>query len=180
MPADINTKMSIGQETGGRMTQVWNTGDRIAVISLKENAAQKVAVFELHGKGGSTDGLFRHISGEVDIEGPVDVIYPVEASETGYDIPNYQMYSPGTYDPQAAVLSWHGEAGIPEEGITMTNETAVICLQYTGTADQIVSAVKVKVYSSETEYEEYAVGSYEAASWQTVQRLFWTSGPKFP
>ena len=83
MPADINTKMSIGQETGGRMTQVWNTGDRIAVISLKENAAQKVAVFELHGKGGSTDGLFRHISGEVDIEGPVDVIYPVEASETG-------------------------------------------------------------------------------------------------
>ena len=61
MPSDPDSKISIGQETGGRMTQVWNTGDRIAVISLKENAAQKVAVFELHGKGGSTDGLFRHI-----------------------------------------------------------------------------------------------------------------------
>ena len=179
MPADINTKMSIGQETGGRMTQVWNTGDRIAVISRKENAAQKVAVFELHGKGGSTDGLFRHISGEVDIEGPVDVIYPVEASETGYEIPNYQIYSPGTYDPQAAVLSWHGEAGIPEEGITMTNETAVICLQYTGTADQIVSAVKVKVYSDETEYEEYAVGSYEGVSLSSTPVQFYISLPEY-
>lgn len=179
MPTELSTKMSIGQETGGRMTQVWNTGDRIAVISRKENAAPKAAVFELHGKGGTSEGMFRHISGEVDVEGPVDVIYPVDASELEYKVPAFQNYSAGTYDPQAAVLSWHGEAGIPEEGITMTNETAVICLQYTGTSDQVVSSVKVKVYSTETEYEEYAVGSYEGVSLSSTPVQFYISVPEY-
>ena len=175
MPADINTKMSIGQEAAGKMTQVWNTSDRIAVVSGKGTPAQKVAVFELHGNGGSSEGLFRHVSGEVDVEGVVDVIYPVEASAAGYKVPSYQTYSPGTYDPKAAVLSWHGDTGIPDEGIIMANETAIICLQYTGASDQTISSVKVKVFTGETNYDEYAVGSYDGVALSDKAVQFYVS-----
>ena len=179
MPEDINTRMSIGQEAAGKMTQVWNTSDRIAVVSGKGTPAQKVAVFELHGKGGSSEGLFRHVSGEVDVEGVVDVIYPVEASAAGYKVPSYQTYSPGTYDPKAAVLSWHGDTGIPDEGITMANETAIICLQYTGASDQTISSVKVKVFTGETEYDEYAVGSYDGVALSDKAVQFYVSVPEY-
>lgn len=179
MPEDINTRMSIGQEAAGKMTQVWNTSDRIAVVSGKGTPAQKVAVFELHGKGGSSEGLFRHVSGEVDVEGVVDVIYPVEASAAGYKVPSYQAYSSGTYDPKAAVLSWHGDTGIPDEGITMANETAIICLQYTGASDQTISSVKVKVFTGETEYDEYTVGSYDGVALSDKAVQFYVSVPEY-
>ena len=179
MPTELSTKMSIGEESSGKMTQVWNTSDRIAVVSGKGTAGQKVAVFELHGKGGTSEGLFRHLSGEVDIEGTIDVIYPVEASVAGYKVPSYQTYSPGTYDPKAAVLSWHGDDGIPDEGITMANETAIICLQYIGESDQTISSVKVKVFTGETEYDEYTVGSYDGVALSDNPVQFYVSVPEY-
>ena len=179
MPEDLSTKMSIGEESSGKMTQVWNASDRIAVVSGKGTPSQKVAVFELHGKGGSSEGLFRHVSGEVDIEGSVDVIYPVEASKQGYKLPSYQTYSAGTYDPKAAVLSWHGDDGIPDEGITMVNETAIVCLQYTGTSDQIISSVKVKVFVAETQYNEYTVGCYDGVALSDKPVQVYVSIPEY-
>ena len=180
MPSAVDTRLALGNETEGKLYQVWQKGDRIAVVEAKGTSAQKTSIYELHGKGGTSEGLFCHVSGDAGIEGPVDVIYPVKAVESDCIIPSFQNYVDGSYDPESVVLSWHGDSGIPEEGVTLANDMAIICLQYTGKTSQKVSSVKMNIYTAPDECVEYHVVSYDGVALSSEPSKFFISVPEFP
>lgn len=180
MPSSVETRLSLGNEVDGKFYQVWQKGDRIAVVEAKGTPAQKTSIYELYGNGGTSDGIFCYVSGNADIDGPVDVIYPVKAIESVCIIPSFQNFVEGSYDPQSVLLSWHGDSGIPEDGITLANDMAVICLQYTGTASQKVSSVKMNIYTEPDECVEYRVVSYDGVTLSEEPSKFYISIPEFP
>lgn len=180
MPSSIDTRLALGNEADGKLYQVWQKGDRIAVVEAKGTSAQKTSIYELYGNGGTSDGIFCYVSGNADIDGPVDVIYPVKAVESESIIPSFQNFVEGSYDPQSVLLSWHGDSGIPEDGITLANDMAVICLQYTGTASQKVSSVKMNIYPEPDECVEYRVVSYDGVTLSEEPSEFFISIPEFP
>lgn len=172
------TKVALGDESSGELPQLWQRGDRIALVEDKGLASQKVSVYELRGRGGSAAGIFRYVSGNANVEGPLDILYPVSAVETGGAVPSVQCYTEGSYDPTAVVLSWHGDAGIPDQMITLSSEMAVVCLQYTGTTGQAVSSVKLKIYSSDVDYREYRLLSYDGVPLSAKPAKFYFSIPE--
>lgn len=180
MPSSVETRLSLGNEADGKLYQVWQKGDRIAVVEAKGTSAQKTSIYELYGNGGTSDGIFCYVGGNADIDGPVDVIYPVKAVESESIIPSFQNFVEGSYDPQAVLLSWHGDSGIPEDGITLANDMAVICLQYTGTASQKVSSVRMNIYPEPDECVEYRVVSYDGVTLSEEPSKFYISIPEFP
>ena len=180
MPSSTDTRLALGNEADGKLYQVWQKGDRIAVVEAKGTSAQKTSIYELYGNGGTSDGRFCYVSGNADIDGPVDVIYPVKAVESENIIPSFQNFVAGSYDPQAVLLSWHGDSGIPEDGITLANDMAVICLQYTGTASQKVSSVRMNIYPEPDECVEYRVVSYDGVTLSEEPSEFFISIPEFP
>ena len=42
MPSSVETRLSLGNEVDGKLYQVWQKGDRIAVVEAKGTPAQKV------------------------------------------------------------------------------------------------------------------------------------------
>lgn len=178
MPGEYDSKVALGEESRGKVSQVWNAGDRIAVVSGKGSASEKLSVFELVGKGGISSGEFRFVSGDADFRGSVDVIYPVAAYSENFAIPNLQDYVPGTYDSSAACLTWHGDKGIPDKGITLANKMSLVCLQYSGTSDQQVSSVRVKVYSSDDTFVEYRVTPYDGVELSEKPECFYLCLPE--
>lgn len=177
MPSDKDTKVTLGDESAGRISQLWSPGDRIALIQDKGTEAQKISVYELVGDGGSVEGEFKHISGDADERGSVDIIYPVSSVNMN-KVPSLQAYVSGSYDPSSVLLSWHSDDGIPENGVLLSNRTAILCLQYTGTSQQKVTSVRVKIYSSETMFEEYRVSDSEGVALSSEPKQFYLSVPE--
>ena len=180
MPSSVETKLALGDETGGKLYQVWQKGDRIAVVQAKGTPAQNVSIYELHGNGGSSEGLFHHVNGTAEIDGAVDIIYPVSAVESNCVIPWFQTYTENTYDPSSVLLTWHGESGIPGEGVTLSNNMSVVCLQYTGNSQQKISSVRMNIYPEPDECIEYRVVSYDGVTLSEEQSKFYISIPEFP
>lgn len=175
MPASIDTKLTLGEENNERLSQVWQKGDCIAVVEGLGTIDQKVSVYELYGNGGAADGVFVYQQGYADPEGVVDIIYPASAMDS--DIPQFQTYIPGSYDPSAVRLSWKGD-GIPVQGVTLSNEMAIIGLQFEGESNQKVSSVNIKIFSSETDYKEYRLSSYEGVTLSPEPTTFYISIPE--
>ena len=179
MPSSTQTKLALGDELNGEICQVWQKGDRIAVVQAKGTSMQKTSIYELHGNGGSSEGLFCFVSGNADVDGQVDIIYPAQSVESDCMIPQFQTYVDGSYDPQSVVLSWHGDTGIPEEGVTLANNMAIICLQYTGNESQKVSSVKIKIYHEPDECVEYRLMAYDGVTLSSEPSKFYISVPEF-
>ena len=179
MPSSADTRLSLGNEADGKIYQVWQKGDRIAVVEAKGTPAQKVSVYELYGNGGSSEGLFCYVNGDADTDGSVDIIYPASAVDTDFRIPSFQTFVDNSYDASAVLLSWHGDAGIPNEGVQLSNDMAVVCLQYTGLSSQKVSSVKLKIYQTDTDYNEYRVVSNDGVALSSVPSKFYISLPEF-
>ena len=97
MPESFGTKVSMGEQTGNSISQVWNSGDRIAVVQGRGTESMKLSVYALIGEGGTSSGEFEFVSGNADVSGEVDVVYPVEAAY-GSSIPHMQEYMEGNYD----------------------------------------------------------------------------------
>ena len=64
MPSEIETRLGLGEEAGGKIAQVWQKGDRIAIVEAKGTPAQKTSIYELYGNGGTSKGLFCYVSGD--------------------------------------------------------------------------------------------------------------------
>ena len=175
MPSSVETRLSLGNEVDGKLYQVWQKGDRIAVVEAKGTPAQKVSVYELYGNGGSSEGLFCYVNGDADIDGSVDIIYPASAVDTDFRIPSFQTFVDNSYDSSAVLLSWHGDAGIPNEGVQLSNDMAVVCLQYTGQSSQKVSSVKLKIYQTDADYKEYRVASNDGVTLSSEPSKFFIS-----
>ena len=178
MPSSIGTRLALGNEVDGMLYQVWQKGDRVAVVEAKGTPAQKVSVYELYGNGGTSDGIFCYLTGDANINGPVDIVYPASAIDSGFRIPSFQTFVDNTYDPSAVLLSWHGDTGIPYEGVQLSNDMAVVCLQYTGLSSQKVSSVRLRIYQTDADYNEYRVASNDGVTLSSEPSKFFVSVPE--
>ena len=176
MPDGFDTKVSMGEIAGNRVSQVWSKGDRIAVVKDRGTALMKMSVYELVGDGGSSEGEFKYVSGNADIRGEVEVVYPVEAAY-GYSIPHSQSYFEGNYDPKSVVMSWHSENGIGEENIVLKNETALLCLRYTGESAEKISRIRVKIEVADGHYDTYILAANPAVELSSESSVFYISIP---
>ena len=175
MPDAFATKVGMGQQSGNSISQVWNSGDRIAVVQGRGTDAMKMTVYALVGAGGTSVGDFEYVSGNADIRGEVDVVYPVEAAY-GYSIPHSQLYVEGNYDSKSVVMSWHSENGIGEN-IVLENETALLCLRYTGDAAEKISRIRVKIEVEEGHYDTYVLAADPAVALSSESSEFYISVP---
>jgi hypothetical protein len=144
------SRAAFGTESTGSLPVVWNAGDRIAIVQDKGLGSQKISIYELDGAGGNASGVFTYVSGDAsDADGDIkDVIYPASAAET-YSIPTAQDYVSGSFDPAAVLMTWHSDTGIGVDGVTLSPEGAVVCLQLTGKSGQSVSSIKVNAGSAD-------------------------------
>ena len=156
MPESFGTKVSMGEQTGNSISQVWNSGDRIAVVQGRGTESMKLSVYALIGEGGTSSGEFEFVSGNADVSGEVDVVYPVEAAY-GSSIPHMQEYIEGNYDAKSVFLSCHLENGIGEEDIVLENETALLCLRYKGELSEKIARIRVKIEVADGQYDIYVL-----------------------
>ena len=176
MPDAFGTKVGMGEQSGNSISQVWNTGDRIAVVQGRGTESMKMTIYALVGDGGTSTGEFEYVSGNADIRGAVDVVYPVEAAY-GYSIPHSQEYAEGNYDPKSVVMSWHSENGIAEENIVLENETALLCLRYTGESAEKISRIRVKIEVADGHYDTYVLSVDPAVELSSDPSVFYISIP---
>lgn len=179
MPECFQSKVSIGEFDDNTVSQVWNEGDCIAVVEGRGTDSMRYSVYRLIGEGGSAEAEFEYVSGNADINGEVDVVYPVSAAASYNLVPHFQEYVSGGYDPSSVVLSWHGENGIsPEEVISLENESSVLCLRYTGNENQTVSSVRVRINRTEGTNETYLVKTKGGISLSSIPTQFYVSVPQ--
>ena len=176
MPDGFDTKVNMGEIAGNRVSQVWSKGDRIAVVKDRGTASMKMSVYELVGEGGSSEGEFEYVSGHADVRGKVEVVYPVEAAY-GYSIPHSQEYAEENYDPKSVVMSWHSENGIAEENIVLENESALLCLRYTGESAEKISRIRVKIEVADGHYDTYVLSVDPAVELSSDPSVFYISIP---
>lgn len=140
----VPTKTSLGAEEDGMFPVVWSEGDEIAAIENK-GADQKVSVYRLQGQGGESTGTFEYVSGDADPANIRDLVYPASAVETS-SVPAEQVYVAGSFDPAAALMSWHSDEGLAS-GVVFSHDYSVICLQLDG--DESISSIKATVDGKE-------------------------------
>ena len=176
MPESFGTKVSMGQQSGKSISQVWNTGDCIAVVQGRGTESMKMTIYRLIGNGGSSEGEFEYVSGNADISADVEVVYPVEAAY-GHSIPHSQTYVPENYDPKSVVLSWYSENGIGEDEIVLENETALLCLRYTGDQAEKIARIRVKIELEDGYYDTYVLAADKAVELSSAPSVFYVSVP---
>ena len=176
MPDGFDTKVSMGQQSGKIVSQVWNSGDRIAVVQGRGTESIKMSIYELIGEGGTSEGEFEYVSGNADVSGDVEVVYPVEAAY-GHSVPHMQNYVEGNYDSSSVVLSCHLENGIGEEEVQLENETALLCLRYTGNQTENVARIRVKIEGAEGQCDIYVLNVKPNVSLSSDASEFYVSIP---
>ena len=176
MSDSFSTKVSMGQQSGKLVSQVWNSGDRIAVVQGRGTESMKMSVYELIGEGGTSEGEFEYVSGNADVSGDVEVVYPVEAAY-GHSLPHFQDYKHENYDSKAVVLSWHSEKGINEEDIVLENENALLCLRYTGNNSEKIKRIRVKIETEDRKYDTFVLSAKQEVSLASAPVSFYVSVP---
>ena len=142
--AEAISRVSAGTEAEGKLPVLWQAGDQIAVIQDKGSASQKVSIFQLVGAGGTASGEFEYVSGDASTELIKDIVYP--ASAVDGSIPKAQTYVGGSFDPAAALMTFHSDAGVaPSAGFTLSHAASFVCLQLKGKSGQSIASIAAKV-----------------------------------
>lgn len=179
MPEGFQSKVSMGNMNNGSAPQFWNTGDCIAVVKGRGTSSMKYSVYKLIGAANGPVAEFEYVSGNADINGAVDVVYPLSAAAAKGTVLHSQNYTEGGYDPASVVLSWHGDNGLPtDQTITLANESAVLCLQYTGDPTQKVSLIRVKIKLSDGRYDTYVLSKSGGVALSSTPSSFFISVPE--
>lgn len=176
MPAGFDTKVSMGEQNGNTISQVWNSGDRIAVVQGRGTESMKMSVYRLIGDGGTSEGEFEYVEGNADVSAEVDVVYPIEAAYS-YSIPHMQNYVEENYDSASVILTHHSENGLGEEDIVLENETALLCLRYIGEQSEKIARIRVKIETAEGQYDTYVLAAKQAVPLSSVPASFYISVP---
>ena len=176
MPESFDTKVSMGEHTGRFISQVWNVGDRIAVVQGRGTESMKMSIYRLIGNGGTSEGEFEYDEGNADVSGEVDVVYPVEAAYS-HSVPHTQEYMAGNYDSKSVFLSCHLKDGIGDEPVVLKNETALLCLRYTGEQSEKITRIRVKIEEAEGHYDTYVLNVKQNVSLSSEASDFYISIP---
>ena len=151
--ASTKTQLGTEDKVNKLFPILWSEGDEIAVIeNMGVEGKQNVSVYSLRKGAGTANGVFELVEGSPKVTNNVDVVYPasaVKGKELTGDISSLvpkvqtQSYTAGNFDPNAAVMHFHGD--IAADKILLQPLSSIVCIPIKGSdtvGDDIVTAVK--------------------------------------
>lgn len=148
--ASTKTQLGTEDKVNKLFPILWSEGDEIAVIENMGVEGQNVLVYRLKEGAGTANGVFELVEGSPKVTNNVDVVYPasaVKGKELITDISSLvpkdqtQIYEDGNFDPNAAVMHFHGD--IAAGKILLQPLSSIICIPIKGFDDNdVVTAVK--------------------------------------
>ncbi len=150
--ASTKTQLGTEDKVNKLFPILWSEGDEIAVIENMGGEGQNVSVYRLIKGAGTANGVFELVEGSPKVTNNVDVVYPasaVKGKELIKDISSLvpkvqtQSYTAGNFDPNAAVMHFHGD--IAADKILLQPLSSIVCIPIKGSdtvGDDIVTAVK--------------------------------------
>lgn len=150
--ASTKTQLGTEDKVNKLFPILWSEGDEIAVIENMGGEGQNVLVYRLRNGAGTANGVFELVEGSPKVTNNVDVVYPasaVKGKELTGDISSLvpkkqtQSYTAGNFDPNAAVMHFHGDIAADE--ILLQPLSSIVCIPIKGSdtvGDDIVTAVK--------------------------------------
>ncbi|MDY5357999.1 MAG: hypothetical protein SPG52_08775 [Candidatus Cryptobacteroides sp.] len=148
--ASTKTQLGTEDKVNKLFPILWSEGDEIAVIENMGVEGQNVLVYRLKEGAGTANGVFELVEGSPKVTNNVDVVYPasaVKGEELITDISllvpkdQTQIYEDGNFDPNAAVMHFHGD--IAADKILLQPLSSIICIPIKGFDDNdVVTAVK--------------------------------------
>lgn len=150
--ASTKTQLGTDDKENNLFPIVWSEGDEIAVIENMGVEGQNVLVYRLRNGAGTANGVFELLEGSPKVTNNVDVVYPASAvmgkkliTDISLLVPKVQTqsYTAGNFDPNAAVMHFHGD--IAADKILLQPLSSIVCIPIKGSdtvGDDIVTAVK--------------------------------------
>ena len=150
--ASTKTQLGTEDKVNNLFPIVWSEGDEIAVIENMGVEGQNVSVYRLRQGAGTANGVFELLEGSPKVTNNVDVVYPASAvkgkgliGDIKSLVPKVQTqsYTAGNFDPNAAVMHFHGD--IAADKILLQPLSSIVCIPIKGSdtvGDDIVTAVK--------------------------------------
>ena len=150
--ASTKTQLGTEDKVNNLFPIVWSEGDEIAVIENMGVEGQNVSVYRLRQGAGTANGVFELLEGSPKVTNNVDVVYPASAvmgkkliTDISLLVPKVQTqsYTAGNFDPNAAVMHFHGD--IAADKILLQPLSSIVCIPIKGSdtvGDDIVTAVK--------------------------------------
>ena len=147
------SKVTLGQEMDGKFPLIWNEGDEIAVVENMGKQGQNYSIYRLKSGAGTSNGKFEYVSGTAYPKVITDVVYPASAmkpSNVEMDknlvgdlnsiIPVNQNYTEGSFDPRAAIMSYHNESGMSGP-IILSPASCIVCIPLKGKPGDVISSL---------------------------------------
>ena len=150
--ASTKTQLGTEDKENNLFPILWSEGDEIAVIENMGGEGQNVLVYRLRKGAGTANGVFELVEGSPKVTNNVDVVYPASAvmgkkliTDISLLVPKVQTqsYMAGNFDPNAAVMHFHGD--IAADKILLQPLSSIVCIPIKGSdtvGDDIVTAVK--------------------------------------
>lgn len=150
--ASTKTQLGTEDKENNLFPILWSEGDEIAVIENMGGEGQNVLVYRLRNGAGTANGVFELVEGSPKVTNNVDVVYPASAvkgkgliKDISSLVPKEQTqsYTAGNFDPNAAVMHFHGD--IAADKILLQPLSSIVCIPIKGSdtvGDDIVTAVK--------------------------------------
>ena len=151
--ASTKTQLGTEDKVNKLFPILWSEGDEIAVIeNMGVEGKQNVSVYSLRKGAGTANGVFELVEGSPKVTNNVDVVYPASAvmgkkliTDISLLVPKVQTqsYTAGNFDPNAAVMHFHGD--IAADKILLQPLSSIVCIPIKGSdtvGDDIVTAVK--------------------------------------
>ncbi|MDY4481636.1 MAG: hypothetical protein SPE21_05565 [Candidatus Cryptobacteroides sp.] len=150
--ASTKTQLGTEDKENNLFPIVWSEGDEIAVIENMGVEGQNILVYRLRNGAGTANGVFELVEGSPKVTNNVDVVYPASAvmgkkliTDISLLVPKVQTqsYTAGNFDPNAAVMHFHGD--IAADKILLQPLSSIVCIPIKGSdtvGDDIVTAVK--------------------------------------
>ena len=151
--ASTKTQLGTEDKVNKLFHILWSEGDEIAVIeNMGVEGKQNVSVYSLRKGAGTANGVFELVEGSPKVTNNVDVVYPASAvkgkgliGDIKSLVPKVQTqsYTAGNFDPNAAVMHFHGD--IAADKILLQPLSSIVCIPIKGSdtvGDDIVTAVK--------------------------------------
>lgn len=148
--ASTKTQLGTEDKVNKLFPILWSEGDEIAVIENMGVEGQNVLVYRLKEGAGTANGVFELVEGSPNVTNNVDVVYPASAvkgkgliTDISLLVPKdqTQIYEDGNFDPNAAVMHFHGD--IAADKILLQPLSSIICIPIKGFDDNdVVTAVK--------------------------------------
>ena len=128
------TKTAFGEKDGNSWPVLWSAGDRIAVNGVESDALEA-------SQAGSATAEFTvtGVSAPYKVVSPASALSAYSAGSATVTIPSEQVYSEGTFDPEAYMML----ASATDEMINFAPAVALFSITPTGEGDKQITSVRL-------------------------------------